>query len=317
MGNLTISVIAFFVAMTNALQSRVNGAASATIDNPVIAAMMSVGGGFLAATILVLASARLRKSLSDFLTRRVKLNLEPWQFFAGMGGGVFIFGQALVVPEFGVAIYIIAVVAGQTVASLFVDKYGIGPAGRKPITFLRVISALLATVGVVVSSLGKAEISQLVIPALLFGILAGSATALQYALNGRISREVNSTMITSSLNFFMGFCFLSLLLLISSAANVWRLVPPPSVIEQPLLWTGGLLGLSFIASAAFFVGRLGVLRFAVVSVLGQLVGALLLDVFAPAPGTILTIWVPIGLSITLAGVLLGFSQNKPKIGARP
>jgi hypothetical protein len=37
MGSLTISVIAFFVAMTNALQSRVNGAASASIDNPVIA----------------------------------------------------------------------------------------------------------------------------------------------------------------------------------------------------------------------------------------------------------------------------------------
>jgi transporter family-2 protein len=278
--------------------------------------MMSVGGGFLAATILVLASSKLRKSLLNFLSRRVKLNIEPWQFFAGMGGGVFIFGQALVVPEFGVAIYIIAVVAGQTVASLFVDKYGIGPAGKKPITPLRVISALLATVGVLVSSFGKAEISQLVIPAVLFGIFAGSATALQYALNGRISREVNSTMITSSLNFFMGFCFLSLLLFISSAANIWQLVSPPSVIEEPLLWTGGILGLSFIASAAYFVGRLGVLRFAVVSVLGQLVGALLLDVFAPAPGTTLTFWVPIGLAITLTGVLLGFRQNKAKKGAK-
>lgn len=298
--------------MTNALQSRVNGAASASIDNPVIAAMMSVGGGFVAATIFVFASRRLRKLLFDFLTGRVKVNLEPWQFFAGMGGGVFIFGQALVVPAFGVAIYIIAVVGGQTVASLFVDKYGIGPAGKKPITFWRVISALLATVGVVVSSLGRAEISQLIIPAVLFGIFAGAATALQYALNGRISQEVHSTMITSSLNFFMGFCFLSILLLISSIANVWNLVPPPNLIEQPLLWTGGLLGLSFIASAAFFVGRLGVLRFAVVSVLGQLVGALLLDIFAPADGTILTVWVPIGLLITLTGVLLGFSRSTPK-----
>jgi transporter family-2 protein len=221
-----------------------------------------------------------------------------------------------VVPEFGVAIYIISVVAGQTVASLIVDKYGIGPAGKKPITFLRVISAVLATIGVLVSSLGKAEISYLIIPAVLFGIFAGCATALQYALNGRISREVNSTMITSSLNFFMGFCLLSLLLFISSAANVWQLVPPPSVIEQPFLWTGGLLGLSFIASAAFFVGRLGVLRFAIVSVLGQLVGALLLDIFVPSEGTILTAWVPIGLIITLAGVLLGLSRDLGKSRTR-
>lgn len=305
MGTLSISIFAFFAAMTNALQSRVNGAASVEVGNPVVAAMMSVGGGFILSTLILLSNPKLRALAVAALKNFRKTSLRPWQFFAGMGGGVFIFGQALVVPAFGVSIYIIAVVAGQTVASLFVDKYGIGPGGRRAITGFRVASAALATLGVIVSAFGRSEVSYLLIPALAMGIFSGAITAVQYALNGKISREFKSTFLTSSLNFFMGFCLLSAILLFSSLLQIWTLKPAPNIFEHPNLWGGGALGLIFIASAAYFVGRLGVLRFAVVSVLGQLTGALLLDVFAPARGTVLTWFVPAGLLITLIAVLVG------------
>jgi transporter family-2 protein len=310
MGTLSISIFAFFAAMTNALQSRVNGAASLEVGNPVIAAMMSVGGGFLLSTLVVLVTPKIRALALEALRTFRKTSLQPWQFFAGMGGGVFIFGQALVVPVFGVSIYIIAVVAGQTIASLFVDKYGLGPAGKRAITGFRVTSAVLATLGVVVSSFGRSEISALLIPALLMGIFSGAITAVQYALNGRISREFKSTFLTSSLNFFMGFSLLSVILIFTTVLGVWNLQPAPNILLQPHLWGGGALGLIFIASAAFFVGRLGVLRFAVVSVLGQLAGALLLDLFAPASGTILTWFVPLGLLITLLGVFVGNATRR-------
>jgi len=49
-----IAALAFVVSMANSLQARVNGAASAYLDNPVVAAMMSVGGGFVVSTVLLL-----------------------------------------------------------------------------------------------------------------------------------------------------------------------------------------------------------------------------------------------------------------------
>jgi len=308
-----MAALALIASMTNALQARVNGAASDQVGNPAIAAMMSVGGGLCVAIVIVLLIPTIRARLVILWKHKSSIKLSPWQYFAGFGGGIFILGQALIVPVFGVAIYIIAVVAGQTIASLLVDHFGIGPAGKKRVTALRTLAALLATIGVVVSATGKAEASALIIPAVLYGFAAGVATAVQYALNGKLALEFQSTLITSSLNFLMGFSLLSVVLLIALGTGVWKLDSPPSLIEQPWLWLGGVLGLIFIASAAFFVKRLGILLFAVVSVLGQLFGALLLDVFFPTSGNSVTVFMLIGLGITVIGVLAAtMSTNPPK-----
>jgi transporter family-2 protein len=297
------SFLAFFISMANALQARVNGATSAQIDQPIVAAMVSVGGGFILSTVILAASPKSRAGAWKVLTSRKSLDVRPWQYFAGVGGGLFILGQTLIVPSFGVSIYIIAVVSGQTLASLFVDHWGIGPAGKKTVTSARILAVLFASVGVAISALGRGVTPSVAVAAICYGLAAGVATAVQYALNGRISQESGSPMVASALNFFMGFCFLTVLLILSSALGLWELRAPPSIVAYPELWLGGPLGMLFIASAALFVRSLGVLVFAVVSVLGQLCGAILLDVYFPAFGTELTWLLFLGLGITAVGVL--------------
>jgi transporter family-2 protein len=299
----SIGALAFIVSMANALQARVNGAASDYIDHPVIAAMMSVGGGFLLSFAIALTRPESRRALRRFLAFPGYPALAKWQYFAGFGGGIFILGQALVVPGFGVSIYIIAVVAGQTLASLFVDHIGLGPAGKKPVTLLRISAAIFATIGVVISAFGRGELPTVAVAAVSFGLAAGAATALQYALNGRIAGATGSAMLTSALNFFMGFILLTMVLIITTVAGVWELTAPPSILERPELWLGGPLGMLFIASAAIFVRQLGVLLFAVVSVLGQLAGAILLDIFAPTPGAEINGLLAVGLVVTAVGVV--------------
>lgn len=298
-----IIAVAFAVSMANALQSRVNGEASEVLGHPVVAAMMSVGGGFVLSLLIVMARKSTRALAINLCLSPKVFNLQRWHFFAGFGGGIFILGQALVVPPFGVSVYIIAVVTGQTLASLWVDHFGLGPAGKRSITFLRVLAALLAMLGVVVSALGRGDVPSIAFVAVSFGLAAGAATAVQYALNGRIASAVGSAMVTSALNFAMGFTLLLAVLFVTTVAGLWQATLPPSPLEFPHLWLGGPLGILFIASAAILVKRLGVLVFAVVSVLGQLAGAILLDVFFPTPGVVLSGVLLIGLAITVAGVV--------------
>jgi len=290
--------------MANSLQARVNGAASAWIDHPIIAAMMSVGGGFILSAVIVLMRQSTRSAAWKLFSHIKTGQLKRWYYFAGVGGGIFILGQALVVPTFGVTIYIIAIVAGQTVASLLVDRVGMGPAGAQKITTLRIVASILAVAGVAISSLGRGEVKTIAIAAVLYGLAAGAATAAQYALNGSIAQVAGSAMVTSALNFGMGFSFLSLLLVINTVILGNPLVSPPSLLEQPGLWLGGPLGMLFIASAALFVRSLGVLVFTLVSVAGQLAGAIALDVFFPTPGAVLTGLVVVGLVVTAFGVYL-------------
>jgi len=297
-------LVVFVVSMANSLQARVNGAASEAIDHPIIAAMMSVGGGFILSLLIVLGRARTRTAARALLSHVKTGALKPWHYFAGFGGGIFILGQALVVPAFGVTIYIIAVVAGQTAASLLVDRLGIGPAGKQAVTTLRVIAAIIAVVGVAVSSIGRGDVGSIAVAAVAYGLAAGAATAAQYGLNGRIAKVTESAMVTSALNFAMGFSLLVVLLVINTFVLGNALVLPPSLVETPWLWLGGPLGMLFIASAALFVRYLGVLVFTLTSVAGQLAGALLLDLFFPTPGTVLTVFVVVGLVVTATGVYL-------------
>lgn len=290
--------------MANSLQARVNGAASDAIDHPIIAAMMSVGGGFVLSLLIVMGHARTRAAARQIFSHVRTGALKPWNYFAGFGGGIFILGQALVVPAFGVTIYIIAVVAGQTAASLVVDRIGIGPAGKQAVTTLRVIAAIVAVVGVAISSLGRGDVGSIAVAAVAYGLAAGAATAAQYGLNGTIAKATGSAMVTSALNFAMGFTLLSILLAINTVILGNPIALPPSLLETPWLWLGGPLGMLFIASAALFVRHLGVLVFTLASVAGQLGGALLLDLFFPTPGTVLTVFVLIGLVVTATGVYL-------------
>jgi transporter family-2 protein len=296
--------LVFVISMANSLQARVNGAASDAIDHPIMAAMVSVGGGFFLSLVIVMGRARTRTAALQIFSHVRTGALKPWNYFAGFGGGIFILGQALVVPAFGVTIYIIAVVAGQTAASLLVDRIGIGPAGKQAVTTLRVIAAIVAVVGVAVSSLGRGDVGSIAVAAVAYGLAAGAATAAQYGLNGTIAKATGSAMVTSALNFAMGFTLLSILLVANTVVLGDPIVRPPSLLETPWLWLGGPLGILFIASAALFVRYLGVLVFTLASVAGQLGGALLLDLFFPTPGTVLTVFVLVGLVVTATGVYL-------------
>lgn len=300
-----IVVVAFVVSSANSLQSRVNGAASVATDDPIVAAMMSVGGGFVSATVLLLVFPGARRAALNLFSAKARETIKWWQYFAGFGGGIFIFGQAYVVPAYGVSLYIISVVTGQTLASLWVDHVGLGPAGRQLVSRLRVLAALLAIAGVILAAFGRDSELGVGLAAVSYGLFAGVATSIQYALNGRIGSAVSSALVTSSLNFAMGFSLLTVMMLIRWVSTSEVPGGVPSLITSPELWLGGPLGLLFIGSATLFVRHLGVLIFSVVSVLGQLAGALVLDVIYPTSGTHISGYLYVGLALVALGVILG------------
>jgi transporter family-2 protein len=70
------------------------------------------------------------------------------------------------------------------------------------------------------------------------------------------------------------------------------------------IYLGGSIGVAFIASATWAIRKLGALRFVMGSVAGQLLGSLLIDLFAPTEGTKVSFNLVAGLAITLVAVLL-------------
>ncbi|KAA2264619.1 DMT family transporter [Solihabitans fulvus] len=278
-------------------EGRVNGQLGAQLGDGVAAALFTFGSGLL---LLVAAVAALPAGRRGAARLRAELRggrLRWWQCLGGVCGAFLVTSQGVTIALLGVAVFTVAVVAGQVVSSLVVDRAGVGPAGRQPLTGPRVAGAALAVVavGVAVSGdFGRPSVLWLaVLPA-----LAGVAVGWQQAVNGLVRRAAGNTTVAAMVNFAVGF---GALLLVFGVDVLLRGTPaaPPG---QWWLYTAGCLAIVAIGTSVGAVRLIGVLMVGLCSVSGQLVGSLLLDLFAPTAGHRLGPSSLIGTGLTLVAV---------------
>jgi transporter family-2 protein len=216
------------------------------------------------------------------------------------------------VQVIGVAIFTVAAVAGQTSAALLVDKAGIGPAGKQPVTVARIGAAIMGIVGVFVSVLGQDSAGQFAFGAVLISFAAGALVSTQPALNGQIANQTGQPAAATMVNFIVGFITLVIVYVVVQQVSPQGFNVPPMPWENPVIWLGGPFGVLFVLTAAFMAKTLGVFLFTLTSVVGQLSGAILMDVLFPTASTNITWQLLLGISITGAAVVLASGRKKTK-----
>jgi bacterial/archaeal transporter family-2 protein len=78
-----------------------------------------------------------------------RLDRVPWWgWLGGLCGATYVTSVFLLIPEIGVAPTIALTVAGQQIASVFVDRYGLLRLPRRPITHVRLVGVLTLLGGV-------------------------------------------------------------------------------------------------------------------------------------------------------------------------
>ena len=294
-----------------ALQARANGELSHKMGNPIEAALVSFGSGLILITLISIFTPSIRKGMKNLKNAVSCKEIPVWTLFAGMLGGSFVAFQTQIVPIIGVAIYSVASIAGQTAASLLVDRIGLTGGGKKQITGRRVAAAAVTVFAVLVSVLDRIEAQNLSLFAVIFGCFAGAIVGLQRALNGQINESSRQSFATSWLNFIMGTTFLVIFLAIGVLINRVELVALPS--GPWWMYMGGTIGVIYIAFTSTIVQHLGVLTFTLISVGGQLVGSLLIDLYSPTQGVQISAYLVTGIVMTYLGVLVGGVGNLPKL----
>jgi bacterial/archaeal transporter family-2 protein len=290
-------VIFVLSGFMNALQARANGELTQHLGNGVQAALFSFASGLVLLTLALAASSSMRSGVRRVGPAVRAGRLPWWAALAGTLGGLFIACQSYSVALVGVALFSVGMVAGQTANSLVVDRVGLSPIGKTPLSARRLVSAALATAAVVVAVSGRLGGSELSVLALLLAFVGGCVVAVQQALNGRVNTASLQPMATTWFNFVTG----TFVLLVGALAGVLVLGAEMRVPTSGPWWMylGGVFGIVFIVTAAWAVPRYGVLVFALVTIAGQLAAALLLDALAPV-GDNGVQWA------LLAGVLLTF-----------
>ncbi len=282
-----------------AVQSRVNGELGQQLGNGFIAGVISFGSGLIVLGLGLLISRRGRRGL-QLTARAVSAGaLSPWHLFGGLAGALFVLAQGLVAAPLGIAMFTVAVVAGQTVSGVLMDRFGIGPGGRRALHGSKIVGAVLALTAVaftVSSELsGSDALWLLVLP-----LIAGIGQGWQQAVNGQVRVAARSALTATFLNFLTG----TLALIVVAGVHGLMVGVAVDLPSNPWLYSGGIMGCIFIAVAAAIVRTTGVLMLGLCIVAGQLVCALALDVLAPTAGHPLTVTTVVGAGVALVAVVI-------------
>ena len=285
------------------LQGRINGALGVALGDGIGAAVVSFSTGLVVMAVISLALPKGRAGLARILPAVRERQFPPYYVLAGCIGALFVFAQSFTVALLGVALFTVAAVTGQTLSGLLVDRMGIGPAGKRPITGIRVLGSVLtvAAVAWAVSprfSAGESGL-QLLLPVLL-PLLAGFLMSFQQAMNGTATVHYGSPIAATLVNFIAGAALLwaawLIKLAVAGAGN-----PLPA---QWWYYLGGPLGCIFIGVGALLVRSLGVLVTGLGMIAGQLLGSLGLDLLFPVPGTVVALPTVLGTLLTLGAIIL-------------
>lgn len=134
--------VALVVGMGLPLQSGINAQLRVNLGHPLLAALVSFGVGTLALALLTLA-------LRIAIPATTQLSQIPWwQWTGGFIGAIYIFSAVLLAPKLGATALVGAMVAGQLMASLVYDHYGVVGYPVYPINLQRVAGVALIGLGV-------------------------------------------------------------------------------------------------------------------------------------------------------------------------
>lgn len=136
-------LLALLAGLLLPLQAGINSELRTTVGNPVLATLASFLVGTLALALVLLG-------LRVALPSPESLRTSPWWHWTGGAlGAVYVLVSVVVAPRLGAATMIATIVAGQMLASLLLDHFGLAGYAHHPVNLWRLAGAALVITGVV------------------------------------------------------------------------------------------------------------------------------------------------------------------------
>lgn len=292
-----------------ALQSQINGRLAHHLGTGpragLAAALVSFGTGLVVLVVGTSVSGRHRARVRSFLRLMRAGDLRAADLVGGSLGAFLVATQGLTVGTLGVALFSVALTAGQSVSALVVDHLGIGPAGHQSVSVPRLVAAGFAVAAMLLATSDRlsASLSWLLVVDALLAFVAGAGSSVQQALNGRVSHHVGPWVTTLN-NFVIGSVALVVAFVLSLLAHGHLRGLP----HTWWLYVGGLIGMCFIWLAAVLVRIHGVLVLGLSTIAGQVIGAEIIE--AVVGHTTVSVTGYAAAALTVVGVLIALGLRR-------
>lgn len=291
------------------VQSEINGRLARSIGEGtqagLTAATISFGSGLVILAVITAVTPRHRQGVRSLVAALRARRLRPIELVGGALGAWLVATQGLTVGTIGVALFSVAMTAGQSASALAVDHIGLGPSGHQPFSVPRAIAAVFAVAAVVLAASERLidDFSWEVAVFATLPFIAGAGLAVQQAINGRVAQHAGAWTTTLN-NFTVGTAVLLLVLGVTVVARGL----PDRLPGNPWLYVGGALGIAFIWITALLVHVHGVLVLGLCLIAGQVVTAQAIEI-----GSGETHVGPVGVAaggLTVVGVVVALLRRR-------
>ena len=135
-------LLALLAGLLLPLQAGINSHLRSSLGHPLVATLVSFLVGTVAIALLMLG-LRVSIPAAGFRTG------PWWNWTGGLLGAVYVLVTVVVAPRLGAATMIATIIAGQMLASLLLDHYGVAGYAPHAVNAWRVAGALLVIAGVI------------------------------------------------------------------------------------------------------------------------------------------------------------------------
>jgi len=140
--NYIYILFAFLIGLAITVQAGVNANLRQAMASPILAAAISFGSGFIVLLVLFFASGSPTPSLDT-----VK-QVSWWKWLGGVMGAIYMITVIVSVQKIGTANLVSLSVAGQLVAAIVLDHYGLLGFALHPANGWRLFGVMLIIAGV-------------------------------------------------------------------------------------------------------------------------------------------------------------------------
>ncbi|HEV7347463.1 DMT family transporter [Telluribacter sp.] len=142
--NYFFLLLAFLIGVGTAVQGGVNSQLRLSLGNPILAALFSFVIGLLA--LLIAFAAFNQNDLPSVHTIR---HISWWKFLGGLFGAFYVLTVIFVVRDIGQGALVCLAVAGQLIAAVVIDHYGLLGFAVHQVSLPRLLGVVLLIIGAV------------------------------------------------------------------------------------------------------------------------------------------------------------------------
>lgn len=257
-----------------AVQAGANAQLAKATGSPFAATtlQLSVGTGILLAAALLTGTLSALSALPGVVW---------WHAVGGVASAVYVVSTILMFPRLGAVVSVGLFIAGQMLASLALDGFGllgVPAAGFAPAGLAGTALVLAGAVAIVLGQSGGSAIPALSRAGwILLALLAGAVLPLQGAVNALLRRDLGAPFAVGAISFLVATAAMAAVLLLALALRQ----PRPrldGVAAMPWWgWLGGVAGATYVTTVFTAIPVIGAAAAVGLTVAGQQVASVFVD----------------------------------------